>query len=47
MKYLIDECLSPELATLARQLGHPASTHVAWLGLAGEPDLDHRAAGGR
>lgn len=38
MKYLIDECLSPELATLARDHGYPESTHVSWLGLAGEPD---------
>ena len=38
MKYLIDECLSPELATLAREHGHLESTHVSWLGLAGQPD---------
>lgn len=38
MKYPIDECLSPELATLARGHGYSASTHVSWLGLAGEPD---------
>ncbi len=38
MKYLIDECLSPELAKLARDQGHPESTHVSWLGLAGEAD---------
>lgn len=38
MKYLIDECLSPELATLARDHGHLGSTHVSWLGLAGQPD---------
>ena len=38
MKYLIDECLSPELATLARDQGYPESTHVSWLGLAGQPD---------
>ena len=38
MKYLIDECLSPELAKLAREHGYLESTHVSWLGLAGEPD---------
>ncbi len=38
MKFLIDECLSPELAALARQNGYPESTHVSWLGLAGESD---------
>ena len=38
MKYLTDECLSPELATLARDHGHLESTHLSWLGLAGQPD---------
>jgi predicted nuclease of predicted toxin-antitoxin system len=38
LKYLIDECLSPNLATLARDQGHPDSTHISWLGLAGQPD---------
>lgn len=38
MKYLIDECLSPDLAALARVHGHPDSTHVSWLGLSGQPD---------
>lgn len=38
MKYLIDECLSPDLAALARNQGHPESTHVSWLGLSGLPD---------
>lgn len=38
MKYLIDECLSPDLAVLARSGGHPQSTHVSWLGLSGQPD---------
>ncbi|MXW87411.1 MAG: toxin-antitoxin system, toxin component, PIN family protein [Boseongicola sp. SB0673_bin_14] len=33
MKFLIDECLSPSLATMARMHGCPESTHVAWLGL--------------
>ncbi len=33
MKFLIDECLSPNLATIARERGYPQSTHVTWLGL--------------
>lgn len=46
MKFLIDECLSPELATLARERGHPESTHVTWLGLAARKDwvIARRAA---
>ena len=40
MKFLIDECLSPELATLARERGFGGSTHVTWLGLGGRPDWD-------
>ncbi|MBL8586050.1 MAG: DUF5615 family PIN-like protein [Bradyrhizobiaceae bacterium] len=46
MKFLIDECLSPELATLARGRGHPESTHVTWLGLTGRKDwvIARRAA---
>ncbi|MER9776753.1 DUF5615 family PIN-like protein [Mesorhizobium sp. M0220] len=38
MKFLIDECLSPELAKLARERGFPESSHVRWLGLAGARD---------
>ncbi|MER8427038.1 MULTISPECIES: DUF5615 family PIN-like protein [unclassified Mesorhizobium] len=38
MKFLIDECLSPELAKLARERGFPESSHVRWLGLAGAKD---------
>ena len=33
MKFPIDECLSPRLATIAREYGYPQSTHVTWLGL--------------
>jgi len=40
MKFLVDECLSPELATLARAQGFGGSTHVTWLGLGGRPDWD-------
>lgn len=39
MRLLIDECLSPELAAMARARGHEAS-HVVWLGLAGMPDRE-------
>ena len=38
MKFLIDECLSPTLATIARTLGFPESTHVTWIGLRSKKD---------
>ena len=38
MKFLIDECLSPELTRIAREKGHDNASHVVWLGLAGLPD---------
>ena len=38
MKFLIDECLSPTLAALARERGYPESTHVTWLGLRARQD---------
>jgi hypothetical protein len=38
VKFLIDECLSPDLAKLARESGYPESSHVRWLGLAGAKD---------
>ncbi|HKT54446.1 MAG TPA: DUF5615 family PIN-like protein [Caulobacteraceae bacterium] len=38
MKFLIDECLSPELAEVARAEGHAGSTHVNWLGLTSAKD---------
>lgn len=38
MKFLIDECLSPSLAAIARESGFPESTHVTWLGLGGRED---------
>jgi hypothetical protein len=37
MKLLIDECLSPELAKLAHELGHESS-HVVWLNKSGWKD---------
>lgn len=38
MKFLVDECLSPTLAAIARERGHPQSTHVTWLGLRARQD---------
>jgi hypothetical protein len=39
-KFLIDECLSPDLATLARDRGFAESSHVMWLGKAGWKDWE-------
>ncbi len=38
MKFLIDECLSPELAVIARAHGFHESTHVTWLGMTSHKD---------
>ena len=38
MKFLIDECLSPELAVIARARGFQESTHVTWLGMRSRKD---------
>ena len=38
MKFLIDECLSPELGKVARDRHYYGSTHVNWLGLTSEKD---------
>ncbi len=38
MKFLVDECLSPELVEIARLYGHLESTHVTWLGLTSAKD---------
>ena len=38
MKFLIDECLSPTLAAMARERGFPESTHVTWIGLRSRQD---------
>lgn len=38
MKLLIDECLSPELAQIARSRGHGESSHVVWLNKGGWKD---------
>jgi predicted nuclease of predicted toxin-antitoxin system len=38
VKFLIDECLSPELVALARARGFHESTHVTWLGMRSRDD---------
>ena len=38
MKFLIDECLSPELVVIARARGHGESMHVTWLGMRSRKD---------
>jgi hypothetical protein len=40
LKFLIDECLSPRLAQLARERGYHESFHVSWLGKAGWKDWE-------
>jgi hypothetical protein len=40
MKFLVDECLSPELVKLAHAKGHGESSHVVWLGRAGLKDWE-------
>jgi hypothetical protein len=40
VKLLIDECLSEELAKLARDHGYPESAHVRWIGRAGAKDWE-------
>jgi len=40
MKFLVDECLSPELTKLAHAKGHGESPHVVWLGRAGLKDWE-------
>jgi hypothetical protein len=40
MKFLIDECLSPELTKLAHARGYGESSHIVWLGRAGRKDWE-------
>jgi hypothetical protein len=40
MKFLVDECLSPELAKRAHARGHGESSHVVWLGRRGLKDWE-------
>ena len=39
-KLLIDECLSPDLALMARERGHHEASHVVWIGRAGWKDWE-------
>lgn len=40
MKFLIDECLSPELAKMALEKGYGETSHVVWMKLAGLKDWE-------
>lgn len=40
MKFLVDECLSPELTKLAHSRGYDESSHVVWLGRGGAKDWE-------
>jgi predicted nuclease of predicted toxin-antitoxin system len=40
MKFLVDECLSPELVKLAHHRGHGESSHVVWRNLQGKKDWE-------
>jgi hypothetical protein len=40
MKFLVDECLSPELTKLAQDRGYGESSHVVWLGRGGAKDWE-------
>jgi predicted nuclease of predicted toxin-antitoxin system len=40
MKFLVDECLSPELTKLAHARGYGESTQVVWLARAGLKDWE-------
>jgi hypothetical protein len=40
MKFLVDECLSPELVHLAHERGHGESSRVLWIGKAGAKDWE-------
>ena len=39
-KFLIDECLSSELALMARERGHHEASHVVWIGKSGWKDWE-------
>lgn len=40
MKFLVDECLSPELTKLAHAKGYGESSHIVWHGLSGSKDWE-------
>ena len=41
-KLLIDECLSSELALMARERGHHEASHVVWIGKSGWKDCEFK-----
>jgi len=41
-KLLVDECLSAELALMARERGHHEASHVVWIGKSGWKDWELR-----
>lgn len=43
VKFLIDECLSLDLVTVARDRGFVESSHVVWMGKAGWKDWELKA----
>jgi len=40
MKFLIDECLSPDLAQIAIARGYSQSSHIVWRGYQGKKDWE-------
>lgn len=40
MKFLIDECLSPQLAKVAIEKGHGETSHVVWIKIGGLKDWE-------
>lgn len=40
LRFLIDECLSPDRVRLAVAAGHVQSSHVVWMGLTGRKDWE-------
>lgn len=40
MKFLIDECLSPQLAKMAIEKGHGETSHVVWIKMGGLKDWE-------
>ncbi|MDE3761591.1 DUF5615 family PIN-like protein [Sinorhizobium meliloti] len=40
MKFLIDECLSPQLARMAIEKGHGETSHVVWIKMGGLKDWE-------
>ncbi len=40
MKFLIDECLSPQLAKMAIEKGHGETSHVVWMKMGGLKDWE-------